>query len=244
MTEPSEVHVDAPVSTPLGRVRERVARVIPDHWAYVVPMAVFLVGAQIGASFPSTYPYAYVARAVLTAVALILLWPAYTRIRWNGVGLGVLVGVVGIVQWVPMQLWLQSHFTHFKPADDAFDPTAHFQDPVVLWSWIAVRILSASLVVPVMEELFWRDFLWRNLIAPADFKLADVGEWDWKAFVVVPIFFAAVHGNWWLTAIVWGFLVGGLLAYTKSLGACIVAHGVTNLLLAVYVLHTKQWYFW
>jgi len=99
-------------------------------------------------------------------------------------------------------------------------------------------------VVPVMEELFWRDFLWRTIIAPNDFKLAHVGEWDWKAFALVAGFFATVHGNWWLTSIVWASMVGWLLVTTRSLGACIIAHGVTNLLLGVYVLWTKQWFFW
>jgi len=50
--------------------------------------------------------------------------------------------------------------------------------------------------------------------------------------------------HWWLTAIGWGFMVGGLLAYTKSLGACIIAHATTNLLLGVYVLYSKQWSLW
>ena len=51
--------------------------------------------------------------------------------------------------------------------------------------------------------------------------------------LVVPLIFAVVHGNWWLTAIVWALMISLLLAYTKSLGACIIAHATTNLLLAV-----------
>ena len=98
--------------------------------------------------------------------------------------------------------------------------------------------------MPFMEELFWRDYCWRSVIAPNDFKLAHVGEWDWKAFVIVPLIFAVVHGNWWLTAVVWAFMIGGLLAYTKSLGACIVAHATTNLLLGAWVLYSRQWSLW
>jgi len=96
----------------------------------------------------------------------------------------------------------------------------------------------------VMEELFWRDYGWRVVIAGGDFRKIEVGTWDWKAFVAIPLFFCLVHGNWWLTAIVWAFMIGGLLVYTRSLGACIVAHAVTNLLLGLYVLRTKQWAFW
>ena len=35
-----------------------------------------------------------------------------------------------------------------------------------------------------------------------------------------------------------------LLARTKSLWACIVAHAVTNLLLGLYVIHFHQWQYW
>ena len=107
-----------------------------------------------------------------------------------------------------------------------------------------MRMATAALLVPVMEELFWRDFLWRTIIAPNDFKLAQVGEWDWKAFVGVSLFFATVHGNWWLTSIIWAMMIGWLLVRTRSLGACIIAHGVTNFLLAIYVLYTRDWAFW
>jgi CAAX prenyl protease-like protein len=107
-----------------------------------------------------------------------------------------------------------------------------------------MRIIGAVIVVPVMEELFWRDFGWRSILAPNDFKLAQVGEWAWAPFLIISGVFATVHGNWWLTAIGWALMIGLLLVYTKSLGACIVAHATTNALLAAYVLWTKDWSFW
>ena len=99
------------------------------------------------------------------------------------------------------------------------------------------------LLVPFMEEFFWRDFLWRRIASPNDFRLAGVGEWDRNAFWLVPVFFATVHTQM-LTAFVWGLMIGCLLLRTKSLGACIVMHGVTNFLLGAYVLATGDWYFW
>jgi hypothetical protein len=35
-----------------------------------------------------------------------------------------------------------------------------------------------------------------------------------------------------------------LLLRTKSIAQCILAHAVTNFLLGMYVLITKQWFFW
>src|SRR4051794_5878735 len=225
---------------------------VRDDIAYMLPMFVFLAFVWAGGNWKNLYPHFYVARAVIVAALLAVLWRNYTKIRWNGWWLGAILGVVSIFQWVGMQLLLQKLTFHyhgepyspFKPSPDAFDPTKAFDSAAIMWAWIAIRIASASLVVPVMEELFWRDFLWRSIIAPAGFKLAQVGEKNWKAFLIVSIAFATVHGNWWLTAIVWGMLIGGLLMRTKSLGACIVMHGVTNLLLAAYVLYTRDWSFW
>ena len=247
------------------RIRRTLVRrtLVRDDIAYLLPMLTFLVITWVGGNWKDLYPVSYIAKTIIVAVMLAVLWHQYTRIRWNGWWLGVIVGVVGIFQWVGMQLWLQNTWpglierltflpdaarhgiaNHFRPGEDIFDPTQVFASPATLYAWYAVRIAGAVLVVPVMEELFWRDFLWRTIISPNDFKMAQVGEWDWKAFVVVMVAFSFVHGNWWLTSIVWAAMVGWLLVYTRSLGACIIAHAVTNLLLAGYVLWTRDWAFW
>lgn len=215
-----------------------------DEIAYVAPMLVFLALVQVGNSWKSLYAPAYVARAIVVAIMLAVFWKHYTRIRWNHWWLGILLGIVGIFQWVGMQSWLGNHFEWFKPADDAFNPFSAFSSPQIAWAFIAVRIAGAVLVVPIMEELFWRDYLWRQVLAPNDFKLAMVGEFEWSPFIVVALAFATVHGAWWPTAIVWGAMIAGLLVYTKSLGACILMHATTNLLLAIYVLWKHAWHLW
>jgi uncharacterized protein len=245
MTAPTTEPTVVPPSREPASLRRKV---FPrDDIGYVVPMFAFLGLVWVGTTYKSLYAASYVARVIVVTVLLYLAWPNYTKIRWNGWWLGVIVGVVGIFQWVGMQLWLQNTFPNFpwfKPAEDPFNPFKTFGSEQAAWAFVAVRIIGAVLVVPVMEELFWRDFLWREIDAPNDFKLADVGEFSWPSFLIVAGVFAFVHGNWWLTSIVWAAMVGGLLVYTKSLGACIIAHAVTNLLLAVYVLKWQAWDFW
>ena len=223
-----------------------------DDVAYVAPMLLFLLLTWLGTNAtvkrftPDIYAISYAFKTVAVAALLVFFWRHYTKVRWNHWWLGVIVGVVGIFQWVGMQLWLQQHVPLFAPpaAEDVFNPFRDIASPEARWAFIAVRIAGAVLVVPVMEELFWRDFLWRQVLAPNVFKLAAVGEWGWAPFLGVSVAFAFVHGNWWLTSVVWALMIGGLLAYTKSLGACIVAHAVTNLLLAAHVLRTHDWAFW
>jgi CAAX prenyl protease-like protein len=227
-------------------------RYVGDDAAYVLPMAVFLVFTWLGASgtvkshLPAAYPVSYAVKTVVVAAMLLLFRRHYTKVRWNHWWLGAIVGVVGIFQWVGMQLWLQQHVPLFAPPppDQVFDPFRDIASPQARLAFLAIRMAGAVLLVPVMEELFWRDFLWRQILAPNDFKLAGVGEFGWGPLLGVSVAFAFVHGNWWLTSVVWALMIGGLLVYTRSLGACIVAHAVTNLLLALYVLRTHDWAFW
>jgi len=215
-----------------------------DDVAYVAPMAVFLALTGMGDHFPQWFPQIY---AIKTFAAAMLLWifrGHYTAILWKWWWLGIVFGVVGVVQWVGMESFILGHWPHYpRMSHEPYIPTDHLRG-AHLWAFLVVRWSGASLVVPVMEELFWRDFLWRTLLAPNDFKLAAIGEWSLSVFLIVAIAFGAGVHIEWATAIVWGLMIGALLAWTKSLGACIVCHAATNFLLGAYVLYSGQWGFW
>ncbi|HEV7302005.1 MAG TPA: CAAX prenyl protease-related protein [Tepidisphaeraceae bacterium] len=220
-------------------------RNVRDDAAYVLPMGAFLALTWLGGQFPDLFPIAYTIKTLVAAVLLYLLWSHYTKISWDYFWTGVLVGVVGVVQWIGTEELLLSVWPNYPRAtSEPFNPFVEIESPWLLAAFVAVRWMGPTLVVPVMEELFWRDFLWRSLIAPNDFKLARVGEWDRNAFVIVALLFASVHMQMWVTSIVWALLIGGLLLSTRSLGACIIAHGVTNFLLGAYVLVTQDWKYW
>ena len=222
--------------------------------AYILPMAVFMAFTWAGVQWPAIFPIAYASKTAVVAILLIALWPNYTKIRWTHLGLGFLVGVVGVVQWVGMerllisQPWLSWTRMISNVKHEAFHPYDHLNGGWLL-AFFIVRVAGPTLVVPFMEERFWRDFLWRSIASPNDFKLQEIGEYDTTAFWTVPLVFAAVHVQW-MTAIVWALMVGWLLWKTRSLGACIVAHATTNFLLGTYVLISwygfgrDQWFFW
>ena len=216
-----------------------------DEVAYIAPMAAFLLIMTVGNSFEGLYPWMYVARTAVVAALLISLRKYYTRISWSYWWLGIIAGVLGIVQWIGMDTLLQRGLPGLFALnhEKAFNPFAYFTTEGAAWSWIAVRIAGASIVVPFMEELFWRDYLWRRMDSPNDFKLVPVGVRNWVAVLIVSVAFSLVHVQI-LTAIVWGLMIAVLLIYTRSLGACIIMHGTTNLLLAIYVLRTKEWGWW
>jgi CAAX prenyl protease-like protein len=107
---------------------------------------------------------------------------------------------------------------------------------------IAVRLIGAAVVVPVMEELFWRSFLMRYLINP-DFRSVPMGAFSWLSFMGVAILFGLEHHRV-VVGIAVGLLYNLLLIHQKNLKGVILAHGVTNLGLGIYVLITGSWMFW
>lgn len=231
----------------MSTLRNRLGRqtaALRDDVAYILPMGAFLALTQLGNSWPALFVWSYAAKTILVAGLLALLWPHFTRIRWNYGWLGMAMGVVGVVQWIAMEKLILRHFPHYpRLGGEIFNPFKEITSPAGRAMFIGIRLAGAVLVVPVMEELFWRDFLWRTILAPNDFKLAEIGERDASAWIMVSLFFCAVHVQW-MTAIVWGLMIGGLLMATQSLGAAILMHAVTNLLLGLYVLWTGDWYFW
>jgi len=102
--------------------------------------------------------------------------------------------------------------------------------------------VGASVVVAVMEEVFWRGFLLRWIVNQ-DFRKVPIGAFTWPSFLVTSALFAVEHPRW-LVGLMAGVAYNLLLYRTRSLYACIVAHGVTNLVLALWVLHTGRWSFW
>jgi hypothetical protein len=221
-------------------------RAVNDDVAYFLPMLVFLAFTWAGGHWETFFVTSYVFKTVLTAILLILFWKHYTKITWSFWWLGIILGIVGVFQWVGMERLLLHYWPNYpRLSGTVFDPTHAFTSPAQMWAFIAVRWAGAALVVPVMEELFWRDYLWRTVVAPADFKLAKRGQWESGVpLMIVTLAFCSVHLGEWMTAITWGLMVGLLLVFTRSLGACIIMHGVTNFLLGAYVLFTHDWKFW
>jgi len=131
---------------------------------------------------------------------------------------------------------------------DVSDVPPPGRDPFALypvaeaWVLVAIRMAGIALVVPVMEELFWRGFLMRWLMKE-NFTSIPLGTYHPASFWVTTALFAAVHGAEWPLAVIVGILYGAWFVRTKTLGDVMISHGVTNLLLAFYCLFSGDWHF-
>ena len=209
----------------------------PPHPAipYVLPFAVFLVLTELARWLPDGQLWLYPLKTVVAGGLLLWYRETYTEIKVEFSLLAVAVGIVVLLVWIPLYggYFLLSEPTIVNP----YDLAGSFAVP-----WIAMRMFGSSVVVPIMEELFWRSFLLRYLVNP-DFRHVPLGTFTPSALAISVALFGAEH-NQWFAGIVAGLFYTLLLSRTKSLFSCIVAHAVTNSLLGVYVLMTEQWQYW
>jgi CAAX prenyl protease-like protein len=219
----------------------------------VLPFAVFLLLTYGQGKFGEESRYwFYVAKTVVGAWLLFEMRPFVAEMRasfsWEAVavGVGVCVMWVGLDGFYPKLSELGVKLGISKPpatAALAWNPHVQFGEGVALaWFFIAVRILGSSLVVPALEEVFFRSFLYRY-IAKADFQNVSLGQFVALPFFLVSAVFAFEHEEW-LAGLLCGFAYQGLVIWKKRLGDAIVAHGITNFLLGVWVVWKGAWNFW
>lgn len=216
--------------------------------AYVAPMAVFilslaLVGPikKLGGSFWLQAPEFWLYPAQTLVCAALLWWfrREYNFRRGAGLLLTLAIAIGVFVLWISPQA-----FFGFEARADGFNPDLLAANPAAYWATIIFRFLRLVIVVPLVEEIFWRGFLLRYFINEK-FERVPLGSFSWLSFVVVTLGFTFAHSPAdWVAAAITGMLYNVVAYRTKSLASCVLAHAVTNLLLGIWIMQTKQWGFW
>jgi CAAX protease family protein len=222
----------------------QIQKIVQSEWfPYVSPFVVFLVLTYIGAQFPGLAHIWYAAKTLVVGTMLFVFRRRYPELRWSRTPvewmLGICCGIVVLVVWVAPEKLL-APLMMGEPG--GFDPGSFGLSESARWSVVAIRIFGASVVVPVMEELFWRSFLMRYFVS-SNFRQVALGTFRAVSFVLIAIAFGLEHHRW-LVGILAGVLYGGLLVWRRDLFSCVLAHGVTNLGLGLYVVRTGHWTFW
>ena len=221
--------------------------------ARVAPFVVFLLLTYGQGKFGEASRYwFYLAKTLVGAWLLFEMRPFVAEMRtafsWEAVavGVGVFVMWVGLDGFYPKVSELGAKVGLSKGAATAvaaWNPHVQFGEGAVLaWFFIAVRILGSSLVVPALEEVFFRSWLYRYIAKP-DFQSVPLGKFVALPFFLTSAVFAFEHEEW-LAGLLCGFAYQGLVLWKKRLGDAIIAHGITNCLLGVWVVGKGAWSFW
>ncbi len=209
---------------------------------YVIPFAVFML-LTAPVKYVSSYThFFYIAKTFIVGGLLLFWYREYItditlRLSFYEVLISLLSGLLVLVIWVAPEKYLFQSGSH-----TGFNPYSFGWSPGATAGLIAVRLLGAAIVVPVMEELFWRSFILRYIINP-DFRKVPLGTFTWGSFLIVVILFGFEHYRI-VQGIAAGIIYTLLVIRQKNLMGPILAHGITNLGLGIYVLLTKGWAFW
>ena len=233
---------DAPVPVATGGRAPMFNRAA---WARILPFLTYLLFIGVTELFghlgwsAADLRWLYGVKVGVVVLVLANFWRHYAelntfRLPAPGVLLALAAGVLVLVLW----LVLGADWMTIGTAA-GFDPTTAGR---IDWPLVAVRIAGAALVVPVMEELFWRSFLLRWLDT-ADFETVDPSQVTIKSVIVTSVLFGFEH-HLWLAGIIAGITFSALYMRHRTIWSPILAHAVTNGLLGIWVVTTSSWSYW
>ena len=216
--------------------------------AYASPMLVFTALLGLGSAFKTPNAHwwraapefwIYPLQTLLCAGLLICFRREYEFQPWRRPIFTVTIALVVFLLWIAPQ-----QFLHFPARLVGFNPDTFAASPPLYWTILLLRFLRLVLVVPLVEEIFWRAFFLRFLIAER-FPSVPFGAFSWLSFTVVTIAVGFSHSmEDWPAAFITGALYNFVAYRTRSLTSCVFAHGLTNLALGLWIVSTKQWGFW
>lgn len=217
-------------------------------FAHVAPMLLFvLLLSGVGFLKTSSGPLwrmapelsIYPLQTLLCGFLLFTFWGDYEFHPLRSPAFTFVVGLVVFFLWIAPQ-----QFLHFPARVAGFNPDILASQPALYWLTMALRFLRLVIVVPLVEEIFWRGFLLRYLIAD-HFTAISFGAFSWLSFTVVTLAFCFSHSRPdWPAALITGALYNAVAYRTRSLTSCIVAHALTNMALGLWIVATKEWGFW
>lgn len=219
----------------------------------LVPFAIFLALTFCQGQFgPASAYWFYLAKTLVGGWLIWAMYPLVTEMRWAfswsavfvGVGVfGLWVGING--EWTTQNsLWVKLGFSH-PPEKIApvWNPHAQFGTGSPLaWLFIATRIFGSTFIVPPLEEVFYRSFLYRY-VASQNFLSIPLNQFLARPFFLTALVFGLAH-NEWLAGILCGLAYQWLVLRKNRLGDAMTAHAITNFLLGLWVVTRGAWQFW
>jgi CAAX prenyl protease-like protein len=97
--------------------------------------------------------------------------------------------------------------------------------------------------VPIAEELAFRGFLLRRIVS-SDFESIDPRRVTAIAIAASSLAFGVMHGDRWLAGAIAGAAYAIAYRYRARIGDAVIAHAVTNALLAAWVISRGAWGLW
>ena len=213
---------------------------------WIAPFAIFMLLVAVSPSLPFGQPWESIFRvgALVLTIAVFsgdIVRSLHVKHLVASIGLGLAVCALWVAPDMLFPGW-RSHWMFQNGITGTLKTTiapAELADPLVL----ILRVTRAALLVPILEELFWRGWLPRWIVNN-DWQKVPMGTYTTLAFIATAVLFASEHGPYWEVGLLCGLIYNWWMWRTRSLGDLVLVHGVTNAALSGFVLVTGRYEFW
>ncbi|WP_308917515.1 exosortase E/protease, VPEID-CTERM system [Jannaschia sp. LMIT008] len=177
--------------------------------ARILPLGVFMLSAVFASVLTDQPALLYPLRMLAVAAALALFWRIYAALDWRVAPVSVLAGTAIAILWILVPV-----------APQGAAPYGALTG-VLLIGWLIARGIGTTILVPLVEELFFREYMERRL------QRRDTWPWVLLSIGATTALFAVLHGRWWEAAVA-GLIFSLLRRHTGRISDAIVAHAIAN----------------
>lgn len=179
--------------------------------AQILPFIVFMFSALIASTLSQTPSAVYPLRVLAVGAAVLAFLPYYKRLSWRLDPVACGVGLLIAAYWILIPV---------AKTDAGAAPYGSLSGGLLVL-WFAARGFGTTVLVPVVEEFFFRGYLEQRL------RIKPGLIWTIGAAVVTAVLFATLHGRW-AEAFVASLLFSWVAARQGRVTDAVVAHAVSN----------------
>ena len=214
---------------PLSTVSPRETVESPLAIAYLTPFLAILAAGFVSRSISGSFEWSYPLRFFAAGFMLWRYRVPLRRLDWRAGWVAVFAGAAVFAIWIAPGIFLST-----APPSALAGGLASLPGTSRI-AWLAFRVTAAVTTVPVAEELAFRGYLARRLIA-RDFDAVPFRALRLLPIAVSSVGFGIMHGRAWPVGIIAGLAFAFILRRRGRMGDAVAAHAVSNLLLAAWVL--------
>jgi exosortase E/protease (VPEID-CTERM system) len=203
--------------------------------ALLVPLLALMAASMLTSASTGGFDVLYPLRVVAIALVLCYFRRSYKGLGWQWTWQAPAIGIAVFVIWILLEPNVDSSKTALSQG------LAELTNGTAV-AWLVFRVLGSVIAIPLVEELAFRGYLIRKLIAK-DFENVPLGQFSWFSFVLTSVLFGLLHDRW-IAGTLAGMGYALALYHRRQLGDAVIAHMTTNALIAIFVLTQARWSLW
>jgi exosortase E/protease (VPEID-CTERM system) len=214
--------------------------------AYLAPLLVLVLTQMLTIAFFNDSPALYPLRVLAAGVVLACCWrsidwlgsrPTSAQPEKSGWGIAwaLLAGTAVFAMW--LGLGIPSVDRAPDPREALVGSSAWF-----MALWLVFRVAGSVVVIPLVEEVAFRGYLLRRLVA-RDFRDVTPGRLTMAAVLISSLLFGLLHNQWFAGTLA-GLAYAAVYSRRGRVADAVIAHATTNGLITLAALTTGQWSLW